>query len=149
MNKYSLSSLLASILLVGCSVEQPKLQVSSSSARAAYVRGDVKDAVVFFESEAQEAEKNAASSSFSQQYWAAASRAYVQAQRAAHLNGQLQKAIDYGTKALETAEKTKDPALEVDATHRLVYAYRDVRNFEQARQFIDRAHCGCEGETCR
>ena len=87
-------------------------QVSTygASYRQAIVQGELKEALASYEAQAREAEKNAQASLFPQQYWQAAVDAYRRAGRAARQAGQLQKAITYGEKALEMAEKSKDPA---------------------------------------
>src|SRR5215470_9558524 len=124
------------LLAIGCSV--PKYQSTFPSYRQAIVRGELKEALVSYESQAREAEKNAQTSLFPQQYWREAVEAYGLAGNAARHTGQLQKAITYGEKALEMAEKSKDPGSLFSAIHTLTLAYRQVRNFDKARELIER-----------
>ena len=63
---------------------------------------------------------------------------YGLAAYAARRAGQLQKAITYGEKALEMAEKSKDPGSLLLAIDTLVLAYRRVRNFDRARELVER-----------
>jgi CHAT domain-containing protein len=138
MKTSSLSFLLASFLFAACSTEQANFQLDTTAVRAALVRGEVKEALAFYEARAQEAEKNAASSSFPQQYWEAAANAYDLAERSARSSGQLQKSITYATKFLESAEKANSPALRVSGILALVNAYESLRNFDKAREFIEK-----------
>src|SRR5215813_12149893 len=124
------------LLAVGCSV--PKYQPTIASYRQAIVRGELKEALAFYEAQAREAEKNAQRSLFPQQYWQAATQAYSWAANAAREAGQLQKAITYGEKALEMAEKSKNPGSLFRAIDTLVPIYRQVRNFDRARELIER-----------
>src|SRR5215813_9775296 len=124
------------LLAIGCSV--PKYQSTFPSYRQAIVRGELKEALVSYESQAREAEKNAQTSLFPQQYWREAVEAYGLAGNAARHTGQLQKAITYGEKALEIAEKSKDPQSLFRAIDTLVPIYRQVRNFDRARELIEK-----------
>jgi CHAT domain-containing protein len=119
------------------SVAEAQFDVGAAAGRKALSEGRLKDALKFYESEAQAAEKNALASFFSQQYWESASMAYVEAGRVAQLAGQLQKGVFYGTKALEIAEKTKDAKLQANAISMLVEAYRSLREFAKARTLIE------------
>ena len=118
-----------SLLLFASSCAVPKFEATSVSTRRAIERGDAKEALAFHEAEAKEAEKRS--------NWEAATNSYIQAATAAGSAGQLQKAIVYATKALETAEKTRLPNLRVYAAVRVIIAYRDVRNFDRAKELID------------
>src|SRR5262249_52769206 len=98
----------------------------------------LKEALTSYEAQAQEAEKNAQESLFPQQYWREAALAYGRAARAARQTGQLQKAITYGEKAVEVAEKSKNPDSLLRAIEALVFTYRQVRDFDKARELIER-----------
>src|SRR5215470_12295217 len=124
------------LLAIGCSV--PKYQSTFPSYRQAIVRGELKEALASYESQARQAEKNAQTSLFPQQYWREAVEAYGLAGNAARHTGQLQKAITYGEKALEIAEKSKDPNSLFRAIDTLVPIYRQVRNFDRARELIEK-----------
>ena len=124
------------LLALGCSV--PKYQPTPTSYRQAIVRGELKEALASYEAQAREAEQNARGSLFPQQYWREAAEAYGMAGNAAREVGQLQKAIKYGEKALEMAEKSKDPYSLVRAIDTLGPVYRQVRNFDKASELIER-----------
>src|SRR5215813_7838118 len=121
---------------LGCSV--PKYQPTPPSYGQAIVQGELKEALASYEAQGREAEKNAQGSLFPQQYWREAVEAYAWAAAAAGRTGQLQKAITYGEKALEMAEKSKDPASLFRAIDTLVPIYRQVRNFDRARELIEK-----------
>jgi CHAT domain-containing protein len=124
------------LLAIGCSV--PKYQTTQAAYRQAVVRGELREALTSYEAQAREAEKNAQASLFPQQYWQAGAAAYRRAADAAREAGQLQKAITFGEKALEMAEKSNDPGSLFSATHTLVLAYNQVRNFDKARELIEK-----------
>jgi tetratricopeptide (TPR) repeat protein len=128
------------LAISGCSVS--KYQFGEASYREASVNGETQEALTSYEAQAQEAEKNAQASLFPQQYrqyWQAAVDAYRLAGRAAREAGQLQKAITYGEKAVEMAEKSKNPASLVPAINQLSYTYSELRNFDKARELIEKA----------
>jgi len=108
-----------------------KFEATGASMRRALVRGEIKEALAFYEEAAQQAEQK--------QDWVIAARQYLQASNAARYTGQLQKQISHATRALEIADKTKSAGLRASVAQRLIYAYRDVRNFEKAREFLDKA----------
>jgi tetratricopeptide (TPR) repeat protein len=142
--------LLSTLFVSSCAVS--KFDGSNASLRSAVLRGEIKDALAFYEAEAQQAEKDATSSSFPQQYWGAAVGAYLQAADAARFAGQLQNAIAYGEKALEIAQRTKAPVFargdnksisyppfaELYAILGLINTYESVRDFDKARVLVDR-----------
>jgi CHAT domain-containing protein len=121
---------------IGCSI--PKYQPTTAAYRQAIVRGEIQEALVSYEAQAREAEKNAQESLFPQQYWRAGVAAYRLASAVARHAGQLQKAITYGEKALEMAEKSKDPGSLISAIHALALTYREVRNIDQARELTEK-----------
>jgi CHAT domain-containing protein len=124
------------LLAAGCFV--PKYQVTAASYQQAIARGELREVLVSYETQAREAEESAQASLFPQQYWQAAVDAYRRAADAAREAGQLQKAITYGEKALGIAEKSKDPASLFRAINTLILAYRQVRNFDKARELIEK-----------
>ena len=138
MKRSLFSFILLLFLITGCAVEQPKFEATPASTGRALLRGEIKEAMASYESQAREAEKNAAASSFPRQYWEAATDAYRQASSAARQSGQLQEAISYAEKAREMAEKTKEPRFRLRAITRLIQAYRSVRNFDKAREHIEK-----------
>jgi len=132
--------LLASLglLLPTTSCGVPQYPPSHGTSYRAILRGEVREALASYEAQAEEAEKNAAASWFPQYDWGTASAAYVQASVLAQRSGQLQKGVTYAEKALQFAEKTKEPVHQVMAIQILLRAYNAVRNFEKARELIDR-----------
>ncbi len=108
------------------------------SARRAYAKGEINQALASYEAQAREAEKTAESSLFPQHYWEEAANAYNHASRAAHSAGQLQNSIAYGHKAVESAEKAKSPLLQHRGIRSLIVAYRSVRDFDKVRDLIER-----------
>jgi CHAT domain-containing protein len=118
---------------------------------ARHLEGRVREALASYEGQAQEAEKNAPTSWFPQQYWGTAVVAYMQAASAASVSGQLQKAVSYGEKAFEIAHRTKTPVYnrvnpstldypplpELSAIYTLLPIYRSVRAFDKARSLIE------------
>jgi CHAT domain-containing protein/tetratricopeptide (TPR) repeat protein len=131
------------LLTLGCSI--PKYQSTFPSYRQAIVRGELKEALASYEVQAREAEKDAQSSLFPQHYWREAAQAYGLAGNTARWAGQLQKAITYGEKALEMAEKSKDPNSLFRAIDTLVPIYRQVRNFDKARELIEKGIAVAKG----
>jgi CHAT domain-containing protein/predicted negative regulator of RcsB-dependent stress response len=132
----------------GCSVSN--VDTSFRAMRTAVLAGKIKDALTSYEIQAQEAEKDAASSLFSQYYWGVAIVAYMQAASAANFSGQLQKAVIYGEKALEIARRTQAPAYnradpvldypplpELSAIRTLLGIYRSVRAFDKELALIE------------
>jgi len=139
------------LFAIGCSV--PKYRPTEASYRQAIVRGELKEALASFEAQAQEAEKNASTSWFPQQYWIAATEVYGLASSAALYSGQLEKSIAYGEKAQESAEKIKGfvwvpgcmgncvdqfPAIKIRALTSMANAYKSIRMFAKARRLIEK-----------
>src|SRR4030095_7222199 len=140
--------LLLFLLGSGCSVSN--VDTALRAMRTALLSGKINDALASYEIQAQEAEKAAASSLFSQYYWGVAIVAYIQAASAANFGGQLQKAVIYGEKALEIARRTHAPAYnrgdpvldypplpELSAIRTLLRIYRSVRAFDKALALIE------------
>src|SRR5262249_40877337 len=127
-----------SLLLLGIGCSVPKYQPTPPSYGQAIVQGELKEALASYEAQGREAERNAQSSLFPQQYWREAVEAYAWAANAARHTGQLQKAITYGEKALEMAEKSKNPGSLFRAIEILVPIYRQLRNFDEARALIEK-----------
>ena len=88
----SLLFLTAIFLIIGGSAGEAA-QTTGPSTRGAISKGDVNYALSVRETKAQEAEKNGD--------WEVASNAYRATSHAAKVNGQYQKAIAYGNKAVE------------------------------------------------
>src|SRR5215510_903067 len=127
------------LLVSGCAVSQPEFEATAPSAWRAISAGKTREAAAFYEAAAQEAERGALSSTFPQQQWERASAAYAFACRMALQSGDYQKARLYGEKALDTAHRTKEPRYLLHALQQLIWAYRSVRNFEKASEFLAKA----------
>ena len=141
------------LLVSGCAVQQPTFDDTNASIRNAQLRGEIKQALAHYESEARQAEHDAAKSLFPQRYWGFAVNAYLQAASAARVAGQLQKAITYGERALDIAQRTQvstlalarsqgkfqpPPLPEINAIGNLIQSYTSVRDFDKARVLADR-----------
>jgi len=84
------------------------------------------------------AEKDALSTRSARTYWKEASSAYGEASWAARSGGQLQKSLSYAQRALETAEKAKDPYLQTRAIYRLASAYAALRQYGVAKNWAEK-----------
>jgi CHAT domain-containing protein/Tfp pilus assembly protein PilF len=137
-----LSVVLLPILFVGCAVVEPRFEIdlvnSGIPTRKALVRGEIKEALAFYEAEAKQAEKNAAASWFPERDWVITTVAYREASSAARQSGQLQKAIGHAESSLAAAEKTTNPIHQVRAIFELILANNSVRNFGRARELIEK-----------
>jgi CHAT domain-containing protein/lipopolysaccharide biosynthesis regulator YciM len=117
---------------------QSKYEATPASMMEAIARGEAREALAAMEAKGSEAEKNVASSASPQRYRFEAANAYREAARAAQSLGQFQKAISHGSKALEMADKTKNPALQAGAIYQLQQSYRSVGNHAKARELVDK-----------
>ena len=88
----------------------------------------VKEEWIALEAEANEAEKAGK--------WTQAANLYRQAANLARNRGQFQRAIEYGSKSLQSAEKAKAPAQEINANLELALAYRSVAQNSKARDHL-------------
>jgi len=139
MRRILLAALLAISLLPSSVAGQGKYDPThASTIIEAIDRGEAREVLIDLEAQGSQAEKTAASSPSPQPYWVEASAAYREASRAALTLGQLQKAISLGTKALEMAEKAKNPTLQAGAMLRLEHAYRVIGNDAKAREWVAR-----------
>jgi CHAT domain-containing protein len=127
------------LLVSGCAISQPEFEATAPSAWRALSAGKTKEALAFYEAAAQEAERSALSSTFPQQHWEHASAAYKYASRVALQSGDFQKSLIYGEKAMETAQRTKDPRYLLNAFQALIWANGAVRNFDKASEFLAKA----------
>lgn len=76
------------------------------SIRKALVNGEIEEALTYFESLAEDKEKAGRASGSVHTAWEEAADAFKAASRAARYMGQLQKAIDYAHKSLESSNKS-------------------------------------------
>lgn len=93
-------------------------------------KGEAKGSLDDLEAKAQEAEKK--------NRWEEASIAYQQTSVAARVNGQYQKAISYGNKALEMGERARSPLLQARAILPLVSSYRRLGQKAQIRPLLEK-----------
>lgn len=140
----------ALLIFASCAVEQQWAVPTALTTSRAGVRGEIRETVALYEAQAQQAEKDAAASRSPQQFWTAALAGYREAARAARISGQLQKAIAYGEKALEIAQRTKAPVYtvggsldrpplpELSVISILIGVYVSVRDFDRAKALIDK-----------
>jgi CHAT domain-containing protein len=82
------------------------------------------------EANAQEFEKN--------KDWSKASAAYRRATNLARMNGEYQKALQYGQKALAMAQAAQDPALQVAAIVQLSFVYTQIRQKEKKKELLEK-----------
>src|SRR5262245_58020000 len=138
------------LLVSGCTVQQPRFDDTNASIRSAQLRGEIKQALAHYESDAQQAEHDAATSLFPERSLGFAVKAYLQAASAAQVAGQLQKAITYGEKARDIAQRTQvstlglahssqglnnfqpPPLPEINAISNLIQSYTSLRDFDKA-----------------
>ncbi len=139
------------VLLFATSCAIPKYEASTVFLRKSVSEGKIKEALAFYESQALDVEKRAATSWLPQQNWADAVDAYRAAAQAARYSGQLQKSITLGEKALDIAQRTKvsvsgqvnlsylahPPEPELTIISILIPAYESIRNFDRARALIE------------
>jgi CHAT domain-containing protein len=123
-------------LLTGCSVNE--FEATGWSATEAIATGKVKEFLSAMEAKASVAEKNALSTRSTQAYWKVASSAYGEASWAARSGGQLQKSLSYAQRALETAEKAKDPHLQTRAMYRLASVHAALRQYAKANEWAEK-----------
>jgi CHAT domain-containing protein len=91
---------------------------------------DVKQTPAALEAKAREAEKNGK--------WEEASIAYRMLARGARAKGQPQKAIDYAGKALESADRAKDPILKARTILELINVYRFLGQSAKSRELSEK-----------
>lgn len=109
-----------------------------AATRDAIVKGDAQQALSAMEAKALEAEKQAVTSTTPQRSWAQASVAYREASGLARSSGQLQKAVSYGHKALEAAERSGQPAAQTRAIGRLALAYMQLGQDAKAKELWEK-----------
>jgi len=146
MKNFLFSFLVLLFLLTSYSIGEPKSHRGGAATKAApkeavdqekvrdtvdqgRVRGEVKKGLTA-EVNALEAERK--------NNWEEATRLYNQASNGARLSGQLQKAISYGQKAAQMAEKAGDPALQARAILRLSFALKDVGQDAKAMEWLQK-----------
>ena len=103
---------------------------SRATAREAVGRAEVKETPAALEAKALEAEKN--------RNWEEAALAYRMLSRMARIKGQPQKAIDYAGKALESADKAKDPILQARSILELINIYRFLGQSAKTRELSEK-----------
>ena len=129
---------LIAFIIAGCSVSRPEFETTAASSWSAVSSGKVKESLAVYESKAQEAEREANNSLVPRPHWENASANYFYASRAARGSGDLQKAIIYAERALQTAEKAEQPFYMLAAVQELIRAYEAVKIFEKSDALLQR-----------
>ena len=124
------------LFTIGCSV--PKYQPTTASYQSGYCSGRDSRGFDLLRGSSPRSREECASELVSSTVLESCSQAYGVAAGAARGAGQLQKAITYGEKALEMAEKSKNPGSLFRAISTLVLTYRQVRNFDKATELVER-----------
>jgi len=118
------------LLAEGCTIPKPRFEATGLSRGRAILKGEIKEALTFYESAALEADRG--------RQLEAATEAYIQASNLARTSGQLQNSIIYAEKALEMAKRSNKRNHQLKASFQLIKAYQSVKNFEKARELIDK-----------
>jgi CHAT domain-containing protein len=126
--KRSLFVFLSALFFVWPVAAQESFEPTVNSRRDAISKGRVKEFQAAMEVIGSEAEKK--------EHWPEAARAYSEASYSAKSMGQLAKAISLGTKAVELAERAKDPRLQSLSMQQLALAYADVGQPEKERHWL-------------
>ena len=127
------------LLLAGsCGSPRSEFQPTAASTPSATSSGRLQEALAVYESQAQTAEKEAKASLFSRPYWELATINYSYASRAARDTGDLQKAIIYGERSLESAEKIDEPFHQLTAIYSLMLAYSAVGIFDKTDALLSK-----------
>ena len=116
--------------------QERQFETSLLTVFRAVSRGEAKKALLYYENRARYFDNLAESSESPDGLWTEAARTYREASNAAHFLGNLQKAIDYGEKALVLVEKRRPRALKLAILSSVVWAHRSARNFTRAGELI-------------
>jgi len=135
-SKIILLFLLLASHAVGQSRFDPK--TVNEVGRQAILRGEIHEALTYFEAAARAAETEARTSASPTEYWRSASAAYYEAARAALLIGELQRAVILGEKGVEMADRAGVPVIQQNALRGLRSVYRTVRNHAKASELLKR-----------
>ena len=117
--------------------QEPHFETSLISVYRAISRGEIKKALLSYETQAHQLEDLAKSTEHPEFYWEALTRAYREASNSAHYLGNLQKAIVYGERALALAEKLQNPQLKLMTLSSLQQAFQSTRNFTKAIELTE------------
>jgi len=104
---------------------QEKFKIGISHVRKALRDGKINEALASLETQAREAEEKALTAEAPESHWRLAAQANVSAGRAARYVGNPQKAITYGEKGFELAQKTGDPTTKILAISSLFHTYNN------------------------
>jgi CHAT domain-containing protein len=126
-----LTIVLSALFFVCSTAAQQKFEPTENGRRQALSRGQGGEFLAAMEVLGSEAEKK--------DYWAEASVAYNQASLAARFVGQLQKAMSNASKALELAQRAKNPNLESTAMRQMASAYASLGQSEKEREWLKKA----------
>ena len=110
--------------------DSPNRTPERVSPRSTGGSGNAKDSLSELEAKASEAE--------TKQNWGDAALSYTQAAGTARASGQLEKAVSYGNRALENAEKARNPLLQVRITMALAITYAQLGQRAKARELREK-----------
>ena len=119
---------------VTANAQQAEFDTSLIGVYRAVSQGESKKALIYYEKEATRYEVLGKSSESPEGYRRAVAQAYREASNAARHLGDLQKAIDYGARALKLAEGVDNANLRLAAISSLEQAHRNTRNFPKAAE---------------
>ena len=128
--KIFLAALICMVILAATAASQQQFEPTPNSTRQAIVSGRAREYVTAMEALGSAAE--------AQGKWDTASRAYTQAASVAIQLGQLQKAISFGTKASEMAEKGNEPYSQVMAMLTLADTYGRLGQPQNEKKWLDK-----------
>jgi CHAT domain-containing protein len=130
--------LLLFLQTVSAGSQEPHFETSLVSVYRAISLGEIKKALLFYETQARRFEDLAKSTEDPKFYWEALARAYREASNSAHYLGNLQKAIFYSESAFALAEKLDDPQLKLMTLSSLQQAFQSTRNFTKSSELTER-----------
>src|SRR5262249_22682707 len=129
MDRSAFGFLLVVLLVVsGCAAARQNFETTGASVPYAIAHNRGKEFLAAMEAMGSQAEREAR--------WADASTVYSRATAAAKEMGQLQKAVSYGTKAVDLAQRARDPIVQQLAIGGLASAYNSLGQFEKEREWL-------------
>jgi tetratricopeptide (TPR) repeat protein len=141
VNMFKIASLILSalslVVVTTDAIGQQKFEFNAASTRRALQRGEIAEALAFYESTAFEAERNAETSRSPEEHWETARIAFKQASRAAKFSGQVQKMLAYSEKSLLIARKIDKPVRILGGLNDVIWAHKYVKNFRRVDQPLE------------
>ena len=137
-NFISLFSALLMLLGGASAYAASHFELNLQSTHRAFVRGEIFEALAFFETKARQEEERARTNPSDPEPLKTAAKAYFQASVAARLAGQLQKAINYGERGLDLATRVRDIGLQLGIINHLHLAYSSARDFRKTKEVTEK-----------